>query len=162
MAGLTLSLILSWRGCENHIKGDFKSKVWKESRLTYEIGTEMVELPLFQKAQRINSWRNLKHIIFDTSVSQRRNLNLEIRFTRYRDCSSELAFRKVLITFCSLFPIFMSWVFKAGVLGGPPFVLPLQRTKPVLDNDVLGKKPSANPPGTPRGTNVPVLGPGFG
>lgn len=42
----------------------------------------MVELPLFQKAQSINSWSNLKHIIFDTSISQMRNLNLQIRFTR--------------------------------------------------------------------------------
>lgn len=129
----------------------FESRVWKESRLTYEIGIEMVELPLFQKAQRINSWRNLKHIIFDTSVSQRRNLNLEIRFARYHDCSSGLAFLKVLITFCSLFPIFMRWVLKAGVLGAPPFVLRFQRTKPALDDDVLGKKPSTNPPGHAAG-----------
>lgn len=154
--------IPSWRGCKNHIKGEvlFNSRVWKESCLTYEIGIETVELPLFQKAQRINSWRNLKHIIFDTSISQRRNLNLEIRFAQYHDCSSELAFLKVLITFCFLFPIFMSWVLKAGVLGKPPFVLRLQRTKPVLDNGVLGKKPFTNPPGTPRGTNVPMPGPG--
>lgn len=57
---------------------DFKSKVWKESCLTYGIGIEVVELPLFQKAQSINFWRNLKHIIFDTSISQKRNLSLEI------------------------------------------------------------------------------------
>lgn len=92
--GWTPSLILSWRGCENrHIKGDvhFKSRVWKESCVTYEIGIEMVELLLFQKAQRLNSWRNLQHIIFDTSISQMRNLNLEICFSRYCDCNSGLA-----------------------------------------------------------------------
>lgn len=52
---LTLSRTLSWRGCKNHhIKGDvpFQSRVWKESGLTYEIGTEMVELPLFQKSTK--------------------------------------------------------------------------------------------------------------
>lgn len=141
----------------------FESRVWKESRLTYEIGIEMVELPLFQKAQRINSWRNLKHIIFDTSVSQRRNLNLEIRFAQYHDCSSGLAFLKVLITFCSPFPIFMRWVLKAGVLGAPPFVLRFQRTKPALDDDVLGKKPSTNPPRARRGVQTyQCPGPGFG
>lgn len=45
----------------------------------------------------------------------------------------------------------MRWVLKAGVLGAPPFVLRFQRTKPALDDDVLGKKPSTNPPGHAAG-----------
>lgn len=72
----------------------FKSRIWKESCLTWVIGIEMAGLPLFQKAQTLNSWRNLKHIIFDTSIAQMRNLNLKICFfpPQNHDGNPELAF----------------------------------------------------------------------